>query len=63
MGMRVIDRLDIRRHSALELAEQAIELVDGAWEVVELYKPKSPAQAAWKRDWLRKAREVGAGPE
>ena len=61
--MRVIDRPDLRKVSPIGLAEKAIELVDGAWEIVELFPAKSPAQEAWKREWLRRAREVGAGPE
>jgi len=61
--MRVIDRPDLRALSPIGLAEKAIAVVDGAWEVVELFQPKSPAQEEWKRKWLRLAREVGAGPE
>lgn len=60
--MRVIDRPDIRAMSPIGLAEKAIALVDGAWEIVEMFQPKSPAQEAWKREWMRRAREVGAGP-
>lgn len=58
--MRVIDRPDIRDLSYIGLAERAVALVDGAYEVVELYQPKSHAQEEWKREWLRRAREVGA---
>jgi len=61
--MRVIDRPDLRKLSPIGLAERAIALVDGAWEIVELFRPKSPAQEEWKREWFRRAREVGAGPE
>jgi len=39
-----------------------LELIDGAYELVELYKPESPAQEAWKRNWLEKAIRAGAGP-
>jgi len=38
-----------------------LELVDGVYELVELYNPQSPAQEAWKRNWLEKARKAGAG--
>lgn len=61
--MRVIDRPDLRALSPIGLAEKAVALVDAAWEVVELWKPQSPAQEAWKREWMRRAREVVAGPE
>ncbi len=40
-----------------------LELVDGAYELVEVYKPESPAQEVWKRTWLEKAGKAGAGPE
>ena len=40
-----------------------LELVDGAYELVELYKPESPAQEEWKRNWLEKAIRAGAGPD
>ena len=61
--MRVIDRSDLRALSPIGVAEKAIALVDGAWEVVKLFQPKCPAQEKWKREWLRQARDVGAGPE
>lgn len=34
------------------------ELVDGYYEVVELYKPSSPAQKKWKEEWLKKAKRL-----
>ena len=40
-----------------------LELVDAAYELVEIYKPESPSQDAWRRDWLEKARKAGAGPD
>ena len=40
-----------------------LELVDGAYEIVELFKPDSPAAESWRRNWLDKARKAGAGPE
>jgi hypothetical protein len=43
--------------------QSLLELVDGAYELVFLYRPSSPAQEAWKRDWLEKARKAGAGPD
>lgn len=39
-----------------------LELVDGAYELVEIYKPDSPAAEAWRRNWLEKAIRAGAGP-
>jgi hypothetical protein len=38
--------------SMLELLEGYRGLVDGVESLVEIYKPKSPAQEAWKKRWL-----------
>jgi hypothetical protein len=35
-----------------------LELVDGATEIVELFKTKSQAQIKWKKDWLKKSRKI-----
>jgi hypothetical protein len=40
----------------------AIELLDGAYDIIEIWKAESPAQIAWKREWLAKAKELGANP-
>jgi len=45
------------------IAKELLSLVDGVYEIVELYQPKFPAQEKWKKDWLAKARSFGAGPE
>lgn len=44
-----------------KLAE-CISLVDAVYDMVQLYKPKSPSQIKWRENWLRKAREAGASP-
>jgi hypothetical protein len=36
----------------------AMELIDGAYEIVELWEPTMEHQAEWKRLWLEKAREI-----
>lgn len=33
-------------------------LLDGCYNLVEIWKPESPAQEEWKRRWLKYAREV-----
>lgn len=43
-------------------AVAALELVDGAYEIVELSKAETPAQKKWKANWLAKARSLGAQP-
>jgi hypothetical protein len=45
---------------ALRGKEHIASLIDGAFEIVELYETKSPAQEKWKREWLEKALNFGA---
>ena len=40
----------------------AIELLDGAYDIVEIWKAETPSQIAWKSAWLAKARKLGANP-
>lgn len=40
--------------------EDARSLIDGAYEIVELFEPKCPSQVEWKRKWLESARKHGA---
>ena len=51
--------LDIIRKSP----EEALGLIDGAYTLVELYKPEGPYNVEWRKKWLAKAREFGAVPE
>ena len=39
-----------------------VELIDGAYDIIEIWDAKSPAQIAWKKAWMSKARELGAYP-
>jgi hypothetical protein len=39
----------------------AVELIDGAYEIVELWRAEFPSQKKWQKAWLKKARELGAG--
>ena len=41
-------------------AMQLLELVDGALEVVALWKATSPDQKKWQANWIKKAKEMGA---
>lgn len=43
-------------------AEHLLELVDGAYDLVEIYHASSPAQIQWKKNWLAKAKSLGANP-
>ncbi len=48
---------------AADRMEELLELVDGAYDVVESMHPDdSPYNAQWKTNWLEKARECGANP-
>ena len=38
---------------------QLLELVDGALEIVALWKAESPAQKEWQANWIKKAKEMG----
>jgi hypothetical protein len=42
--------------------ETMLGLIDGCYDVVELWKGETPAQADWRRKWLASARECGATP-
>lgn len=42
---------------------ELLSLVDGCYEIIEIYKPQSPAQVEWKKRWLEKARKLGASCE
>lgn len=33
-------------------------LVDGAMDVIEIYKPQGPAQTRWQAEWMLRAREA-----
>ncbi len=39
--------------------EELLSLVDGAYSIVELYSPTSPAGTAWRQRWLSRARRFG----
>jgi hypothetical protein len=43
--------------------EEMRSLIDGCYEIVELFQAESPAQIAWKENWLSKARKFGASGE
>ena len=39
-----------------------LELVNEAYDIIELWNAKSPSQESWKKEWLKKAKELGANP-
>jgi len=44
--------------------ERLADLVDAAYLIVELcYEDQTAQQTAWKKDWLKKARELVPGCE
>jgi hypothetical protein len=46
-----------------EREKALLELVDGAYDIIELYDPKDSAyNKVWRETWLKKARELGAVP-
>lgn len=42
------------------LYEDACNMLDGCYEIVELFETKTPSQIEWKRKWLESARKHGA---
>ena len=38
------------------------ELIDGAYDIIEIWYASSPAQQKWKKEWMQKARDKGANP-
>lgn len=58
----VCARLEIRathKKHALDLAA-AVSLIDGAYDIVEIWKPEGPYNTTWKQQWLERASELGA---
>lgn len=43
-----------------EKYDDARSLLDGCYEIVELFKPETPSQIVWKQKWLEGARKHGA---
>ncbi len=50
----------LRLTSSPELS--LLELIDGAYDIVEIWPAVTPAQKIWKRKWLDNARKHGAHP-
>ena len=42
------------------LYDDARSLLDGCYEIVELFNPETPSQIVWKQKWLEEARKHGA---
>jgi len=58
MNSKTIETVDDIFSKKPEVA--IVELLDGAYGVVELWEPGTPYQEKWKRLWLEKAREIKA---
>lgn len=43
-----------------EKYDDARSLLDGCYEIVELFNPETPSQVKWKQKWLEGARKHGA---
>jgi hypothetical protein len=39
-----------------------VGLIDGAYDLVEIWQPQGPFNQKWKEAWLKRARELGAHP-
>lgn len=51
----VFERDDLR-----EKYDDARSLLDGCYEIVELFNPETRSQIVWKQKWLEEARKHGA---
>lgn len=40
--------------------DDARSLLDGCYEIVELFNPETPSQVEWKQQWLESARKHGS---
>lgn len=55
-------RMEIRalhKAHAMDLSS-AVSLIDGAYDIVEIWKPEGAYNIAWKQRWLERASELGA---
>lgn len=54
-------------HYTQEDAQEMASMIDGAYEIVELWgygmKEVSPYNVLWAKEWLEKARKFGASPD
>lgn len=48
---------------AAERLEEMLGLIDGCFEVVEIWKVTTPSQIVWKKQWIERALAVGATRE
>ena len=63
-----VEILSGRQHSksfraVFPIYKEAQSLIDGAYDIIELWKAESPAQIEWKKRWLENARKHGASGE
>lgn len=61
--MKTWAKSDIGDVQILKDINEMISLLDGAYDIVTLFKPVGPAQIEWKKNWLEKAKKYGASPE
>lgn len=45
---------------AAERLEELLGLIDGCFDIVEIWKATTPAQIVWKKQWIERALAVGA---
>lgn len=44
----------------LQMISQYFALIDGAYDIIELWDAKSVGQKEWKENWLKEAEKLGA---
>ncbi len=61
-----VDGPEKRRLDRDRLERENLEMrgmIDGAYDVIEGWKPYGPFNVKWKKDWLEQARKFGASGE
>ena len=55
--------MDFKRMTKKELVEyatNALVLIDGAYNIVEIWQTEGEYNKEWKQEWLKRARAAGA---
>jgi hypothetical protein len=54
------DAWDTATETAKAKYDDARSLLDGCYEIVELFNPETPSQVEWRQQWLESARKHGS---
>jgi hypothetical protein len=54
-ALNMIEQIELK-----DKYDELLTLVDGACDIIELWKAETPFQQVWKDQWMKKARGLGA---